>query len=244
VIICVSCAIKAFLDDEGLYKNTIVIYNSIDPVKFREGITVNASDVKNQLGVKPDEPMIGIVGNFQEWKGQLTVIRAMDILRRDYPDLVCLLIGSVSKFQEEDIRYFEALKTEINCRGLKNNVIMTGYRSDVANLINALDILVHASIAPEPFGRVVLEGMSLAKPVIATNMGGPKEIIEDGVSGILVPPKDPAALASQIDFLLRNSKVRTTIGINGLQRVNERFNIDTFSVNMSNVYSGMFGDKM
>lgn len=243
-IICVSYAIKTFLDDMGLHENTTVIYNSIDPVKFRERITIDVSDIKNQFGVKLHEPMIGIVGNYQEWKGQLTVIKAVDILRRNYPDLVCLLIGSVSKFQEKDMHYFEDLKMEISCRGLKKNVIMTGYRSDVANLVNALDILIHASIAPEPFGRVILEGMTLAKPVIATNMGGPKEIIEDGVSGILVPPEDPQALAGQIDFLLRNQKVRATIGINGLQRVNERFNINTLSVNMSNMYSEIFQEKV
>jgi len=180
-----------------------------------------------------------MVGNFQEWKGQHVVIEALGIIKTKYPDLECLLIGDVPK-NKQDIEYFEKIKQNILDKGLKQNIIITGYRNDVPDLINSCDVMLHASIIPEPFGMVVLESMCLKKPVIATNIGGPKEIIENGLSGILIPPANSTILAEEIDFLLHNEEQRKSIGENAIKRVSNNFSFDHFSHEIDNFYHQIF----
>src|SRR5262249_57484052 len=81
------------------------------------------------------------------------------------------------------------------------------YRADVQRVMAALDVVIHASTDPEPFGRVLLEGMAMGKAVIATDLGGPREIIEHGVSGFLVPPGDAVALAAAVETLIADPSV-------------------------------------
>jgi glycosyltransferase involved in cell wall biosynthesis len=241
-IICISDAVRTHLARLKIGGNAVVIYNAIDADEFRRRIKLQIHEVKREFGVNINQSMVGIIGNFQEWKGQRTVIRAVDLLRRTYPDLICLLIGDVSKVSRADMLYFDDLRREIDQKDLRRNIIITGYRSDVPDLVNALDIQIHASTEPEPFGRVVLEGMCLGKPVIATNIGGPVEIIENGISGILVPPGDPERLAYQMEFLLKNPDTQTTMGRNASKRVTEVFGLDRFSFNTAKFYENLFGE--
>jgi glycosyltransferase involved in cell wall biosynthesis len=239
-IVCVSNAVKESLNKFGVKANTLTIYDSMDPNEFKGRIEKSVNEVKIEFGVKHLEPLIGVVGNFQEWKGQLTVIKATEYLKGSYPNIVCLLIGDVSLNNFRDKNYFAKVQEEITLRHLEKNVIITGYRSDVPDLMNALDILIHSSIEPEPFGMVVLEGMCLEKPVVATDIGGPLEIIEDGYSGILVPPNDPSILAQKLEYLLSNQDARREIGINGYNRVKQDFSLNTFSENISKLYENIF----
>lgn len=228
-IICMSNAIQTSLKENGIEKNTVTLYDGMDPNVFRHRIKRDVLDVKREFGVSYTEPLVGMVGNIREWKGQHTVVRAMDVLKKKYPGLICLLIGDVSTQSKEQMNYLAEIKKEIIDRGLDGNVIITGYRGDVPDLINSCDVMIHSSINPEPFGMVVLEAMCLEKPIIATNIGGPKEIIENGVSGILVPPGDPNVLAEKIEFLLKHPEVRLEIGKNALKRVLEEFALEKFS---------------
>ena len=119
---------------------------------------------------------------------------------------------------------------------LEKYVLFTGFRKDIYNIINSLDIIVHTSILPEPFGRVLLEGMILRKPVIATNQGGPLEIIEDGVSGLLVPPENPKLLSDKISFLVENKHISKTMGENARRRIEEKFSIERNVKEIEDVY--------
>jgi hypothetical protein len=109
--------------------------------------------------------------------------------------------------------------------GLSDRVFLTGYRANVADYVNALDVVIHASILPEPFGRVVLEGMALRKPVIGTRAGGVPDIIEDGTTGLLYTPGDDAALADCIARLVEDAKLRGSMGEAGYDRLVERFSV-------------------
>lgn len=240
-IICVSKAIENYLNKNGILNNTITIYDGMDPQGFAKRIRKSIAQVKNELNIDLDSPLIGVVGNFQEWKGQLTVIKALDLLRRKYPELICLLIGDVSSTNKQDIEYLQKVRQEIHDRDLKTNIIITGYRSDVPDLINSLDVMIHSSIEPEPFGMVSLEGMCLKKAVIATNIGGPMEIIENGASGILVPPGNPSVLAEKIQFLLEHPAVRDRIGKNALKRVEQNFDLNRFSCKINALYDELLG---
>jgi len=102
-----------------------------------------------------------------------------------------------------------------------------------------LDIVVHTSVAPEPFGLVILEGMALAKPVVCSAHGGPVEIVEDGVSGFLVPPGDPEALSARLTTLLVSRKLREQIGRAAFQRVNV-FNVTQHVERVQNVYHSLW----
>jgi glycosyltransferase involved in cell wall biosynthesis len=119
---------------------------------------------------------------------------------------------------------------------LGKNVLFTGFRKDIYNIIDSLDILVHTSILPEPFGRVLLEGMILRKPVIATNQGGPLEIIEDGVSGLLVPPENPKLLSDKISFLVENKQISKAMGENARRRIEEKFSIERNVKDIEDIY--------
>ena len=239
-IICVSDAVRSSLINNGLARNSIVLYDGMNPNKYRERVKKNVDEIKKEFGAEDSRPLIGMVGNFQEWKGQRTVIRAVDIVRKKYPRLLCLLIGSVSSTYGKDMKYFDSVVREIDDQGLKKNVIITGYRADVPDLVSSLDILIHASIMPEPFGMVILEGMCLEKPVIATDIGGPREIIEAGVSGILVPPAKPMILAEKIEYLLEHPDVREEIGKNAFKRVLDKFSLEDFSSRINNLYDRLF----
>lgn len=226
-IICISKAIERPLHDNNIF-NTRVIYNAIDVDEFISKVKKNPQSIKQELGIKEVVPLIGLIANFQEWKGHLTVVNAIDILRRKYPGVVCLLIGAVSTVKH-DREYFARVTDEIKANGLEENVLITGYRQDIPDIINALDVLIHSSIHPEPFGRVLIEGMCLGKPVIATDIGGPREIIENGKSGILIPPGDCVALSVGIEYLLENPEIGREIGRSALKQVIERFGIETFA---------------
>jgi len=107
--------------------------------------------------------------------------------------------------------------------GLEDNVIFTGHRDDIPDIIADLDILVHASSRPEPFGLVIIEGMACGKPVVATAAGGVTEIIEDNVNGVLVPCEDSRAIARAVVELLENRERAMKIGFAGQKTVVEKF---------------------
>jgi glycosyltransferase involved in cell wall biosynthesis len=238
-ILCVSVSILDNLRKNGIDKKTIVLYDGLDAAGFHSRIKKSVDVIKEEFNIGSNAPFIGVVGNIQFWKGQHIIIRAVDILRLKYPMLTCLLVGAISP-DKNDSEYYEELKKEISEKKLAGNVILTGYRGDVPDIMNALDIIIHSSIEPEPFGMVVLEGMSLKKPVIAANIGGPVEIIEDGISGFLVPPNEPGIVAGRIDVLLQDQGLRQRIGDNALRRVEEKFNLELFSKALNNVYTELF----
>jgi glycosyltransferase involved in cell wall biosynthesis len=238
-VICISGAVQQRLGSRGI-DNTKIIYNAIDVGEFRARVSKKPRSVREEFHVPASAPFIGLVGNFQEWKGQIIVVNAMKIVIRKHPNAVCLFIGNVSSVHRKDIAYYNAVRKAIDDGKLKENIILTGYRSDIPDIINALDIMIHASIDPEPFGRVLLEGMCLEKPVIATDMGGPTEIIEDGISGILIPPGDPEILAERIDGLLQNPDHGRELGMNALKQVEKKFGLQRFSVEINSLYTDLF----
>lgn len=142
---------------------------------------------------------IGLVGRISPWKGQDVFLRAMSEVRRTVPGLRPRIIGDVMFDETEYAVSLKELSSELS---LQDIVEWRGFRSDVEAELAEMDVLVHCSTIPEPFGMVVVEGMAAGLPVIATSIGGPTEVIQDGVDGMLVVPNDPGALASAITHLL------------------------------------------
>jgi glycosyltransferase involved in cell wall biosynthesis len=220
-VICISQAVRNNLISLGLEKlPLIVISNGLDPAEMR--VTRTTQEIRAELRIPPSSRVIGIVGIIKQWKGHEVVIRAMANLRDRFPDLVCLLIGDTAP---ADVAWRRQLAELISRLGLDGRVIITGYRTDVANYINLLEIQIHASTSPEPFGRVLLEGMALSKAIIASSGGATPEIIVHDETGILFEPGSHESLATALSHLLADRDRAEKMGAAGLRRLIERFSI-------------------
>jgi glycosyltransferase involved in cell wall biosynthesis len=220
-VICISKAVEDNCAARGLAGvNLVTIHNGLDPAEMR--VTRDADELRAELGVAPTARLIGLVGNIKRWKGQELVIHAMDQLRDEFPDVVCLLIGAAS---DDEPPYLERIERLIDRSGLQKRVLITGFRSDVANYVNLLEIQVHASTSPEPFGRVLLEAMALSKPLVASNAGGVPEIVVDGTTGLLFEPGNVDALAGCLRQLLRDPARGRMLGQAGRQRLEADFSV-------------------
>ena len=217
----------------------MTIHDGID-IDFLETKNAQAGDTLKEFDIPSSAPVIGVIGNIRRWKGQHVAVEAMQYLIGKYKDLRCVLVGEISN-SEQDMEYLIYLKELTSNYGLENNIIFTGYRKDVLNILSRIDILVHTSVFPEPLGRVILEGMVFRKPVIATNHGGPLECIEDGISGFLVEPGNPEVLAEKISFLLENREIAKRVGENARKRVEEKFGIEINVRKIENVYEDLLG---
>ena len=221
-IICISAAVSENFDSLGLGNLPLVtIHNGLDPREMT--VTRPVGEIRAELGIGDSQRIVGIVGNIKRWKGQELVVRAMKRVLSGNPDVVCLLIGDTSR---DDLSFRAHLESLIDELGLRSHVIITGYRKDVANYINALDIQIHASIDPEPFGRVLLEGMALGKPMVASGGGAVPEIVVNGGTGLLFEAGNSEALADCLSSLLANSARAARMGESARQRLARDFSIE------------------
>jgi glycosyltransferase involved in cell wall biosynthesis len=220
-IICISDAVRATMAAAGAdFGNVRTIHNGLDPGEIRA--QVPPASLREQLGLAPDADVIVMVGNLKAWKGQETVIRAVDHVRRSRPQVRCLLVGATAPL---DVAFEQEMRRLVEALGLDDQIVFAGFHQNVADFLLLADVVVHASIRPEPFGRVVLEAMACRKPVIASRAGGVTEIVDDGRTGLLFPPGDHLALASAIGVLLRDPQRAARMGEAGLQRLLDRFTI-------------------
>jgi glycosyltransferase involved in cell wall biosynthesis len=183
----------------------------------------------------PSDPLrrIGLVGRISPWKGQHIFIAAVAQVRRQFPEARFQIIGA-PLFGEEV--YGEQVRRQVTELGLDDCLEFTGFRTDVPALIRKLDILVHASTIGEPFGQVVTEGMVAGKPVVATDGGGVPEIVEAGVTGLLVPMGDVDALAGAMVTLLSDPVRARAMGVAARMRVLDQFTVAHTARNMEAVY--------
>ncbi len=183
----------------------VTIYDGIDCSRVASG---GGAAIRREFGIPADAPCIGIVGHIQEWKGQLLVAEAVARARRQIPALRCLIVGGVHRL---GAAYGEQLKRRVAEPDLAGHVVLTGARRDVPACMDAMDVVIHASNR-EPFGRVLIEAMAVGRPLIAPREGGPREIVADGETGLLVPPRDPDALAAAIVTLMSDPARRAAMG--------------------------------
>ncbi len=211
----------------------LTVYDGIDGEHFAPG---GGAAVRRELGIPDSAPVVGIVGHIQGWKGQDLVVQAMALLRARHPELRCLIVGGVHR---QGADYAERMRARIGAEGLERQVILTGARRDVAACLDAMDVAIHASTNPEPFGRVLIEAMALGRPLIAPREGGPLEIVVDGETGVLVPPRDPEALAAAIDRLVGDADLRARMGAAGRARVQAVFDIRHHVAAMEAIFDDM-----
>ena len=157
--------------------------------------------VRRALGIPVDAPLVDMVGNVQPWKGQHLGVDAVARARRVLPALRCLLVGGVHR---TGTAYAAALRRRLDEPDVAGAIVWPGARADAPACFDAMDVVLHASVAPEPFGRVLIEAMAVGRPVIAPREGGPREIVVHGQTGLLVAPRDAAGLADAIVSLVQD----------------------------------------
>jgi glycosyltransferase involved in cell wall biosynthesis len=218
--------LKAGIPDEKM----VVIQNPVLP----ESVSDDASArVREKYGIGEHERIFGVFGRVVQWKGQLEFLRAAALVLAQTQDTKALIVGDISDGSDQ---YLLALQQFVAQQGIQDRVIFTGYASNVAELYVAMDVVVHTSIAPEPFGLVITEAMAYGVPVVASTLGAPREIIHDKYDGFLVHPADTAGLASVITTLLRDDALRKTIGTRAQQCVLKNYDAKTYAESVEKLY--------
>ncbi len=232
-VISVSQAVAStFLAAGGRSDLPIVIYNGVDASKY--GPRVDGWRVRREAGMPEAEAVVGCFGRLAAWKGQSVLIEAL----AELPGVHAAVVGGVL-FGEPG--YPAALRTLAAQRGVAERVHFLGHRDDVAQLMGAVDVVVHTSVQFEPFGLVIVEGMLSERPVIATAVGGVPELLEDGESGLLVPPGDARALAGALRRVLADTTLRARLAEGGHRRALERFTLERMVRDVSRVISQVTG---
>lgn len=207
---------ECFLRLGGRPERVSVVHNGLDPSAFADEPTVRREALRAALGLGAG-PVIGVFSRLSRWKGQHVVLEALTAL----PGLQCLFVGEA--LFAPDQRYAAELQTTAARLGLDKRVRFLGFREDVSRLLGLCDVVVHSSIAAEPFGRVIVEGMLACRPVVATAAGGAFEILEEGITGRLIPPGDAPALVAAISALLCDSSAAAAMARRGQQAAAARF---------------------
>jgi glycosyltransferase involved in cell wall biosynthesis len=199
-----------------------VVHNGIDPGPFQKNDRPVLRDaLVRDLGISSDTsngPIVAVFGRLSAWKGQDVAIAAIAAVS----DARLILVGAA---MFGDSAFETTLRDQVRTQGIEDRVHFLGFRTDIAPLMASVDVIVHASTAPEPFGRVIAEAMMAGTPVIATAAGGALEIVEDGVSGLLVPPGEPMALAAAIRRLIANPEAAAALAARGRDVAETRFSL-------------------
>jgi glycosyltransferase involved in cell wall biosynthesis len=181
------------------------------------------------LDIPAGRTVVGIVGRLQPWKGQHRLLDALALLRRRELDVHGLIVGGDAYGLSPE--YASGLRELVTGLGLEDRVTMTGQVPDVSPYVRAMDVLVSASVN-EPFGIVLVEGMAEGVPVVAVGDAGPRDIVEDGRTGVLVPSPAPELLAEALEPLVRDPERRLRLGEAGRARFLENFTAEAMAASI------------
>lgn len=213
-------SLEAFASCGGRRERTAVVFNGIDRTPVPGPAMEEAAD-RIRTGPGWDGvKTVGVFSRLAPWKGQHVLLEALSRI----PNLNALIVGA--PLFGEEMRYQDQLIETAKALGLEQRVQFLGFREDIPELLHAVDFVAHTSISPEPFGRVIVEGMLAGKPVIAARAGGACEIIEDGVTGRLIPPGDSAALAAALRALMDQPEDASRLGEAGRISATQRFSVE------------------
>ncbi|HEX67912.1 MAG TPA: glycosyltransferase, partial [bacterium] len=211
-VIAISYAVKDFLLKLGFPKKKIVV------IHYGLGeISLTGKSVRKELLIPEDKIVITCVARLYPQKGHIYLIQALEKIKKTYSNFVCLLVGDGPLRNE--------LEREVKRRNLEKEVIFMGWRNDVGDILAGSDFLVLPSLW-EGFGLVILEAMSLHKPVVATRVGPIPEIIIEEKTGILVSPQNVEELSNAILRMISEPELRRKMGEAGWRRLRENFSLE------------------
>jgi glycosyltransferase involved in cell wall biosynthesis len=209
-----------------------VAYVGVNLAKFQQ--VRPAAELRRELGLPPGVPLVGLVARMDNWaKGHLEFFAALNLLRPTH-QVHALIIGSGRR--EAEIR---ALAQQ---EGLSKIVHFLGNRADVPSLLNVLDLFVNPSYT-EGLSRALLEAMAAGRPVIASRVGGMAEVVRDGENGLLIPPRDPEALAQALARLLSAPTFAKKLGERARQDVQANYSLERQIKELNEIYGELVEKK-
>ncbi|MBI1735593.1 MAG: glycosyltransferase [Candidatus Rokubacteria bacterium] len=231
-------AIRRWLVAEGYDARKIsVIANGVE--LGLHGRPVDRARLRRELGVPAGAPLVALVSRLSRVKGIEYFVEAAAALAPRHPDARFLIVGDEAC---ADPGYADELKACTRRLGVADSVVFTGFRADVPDLLSEVAVSVLPSLT-EGLSNTLLESMAAGLPVVATRVGGTPEAVEDGVTGLLVPPRDTAALARAISRTLHDGDLATRLGAAARQRATERFSVDAMIRATERLYVTMLATK-
>jgi len=216
-ILCVSEAIRRVLLEDGLSPDALgVVHSGVDLLRF-ENLPDNVADLREELRIPTDAPWIGNVAHCADHKGQRYLVAAAPALLERHPNARITIVGDGELLPE--------LKSQALELGVADSVTFPGFRTDVVELLGAFDVFCFPSHL-EGLGTSVLDAMGMRLPIVATTAGGIPEMIDSGTHGLLVPPKDPAALTDALAWMLEHKDEAATMAAAGRARLEAEFTVE------------------
>ncbi len=222
-LIAVSDATRDFHVHQGLDRElSVVVRNGLDLECFRP--RPSTGWLHRELKLPRSARLMTTIGQIGLRKGQDVLAAAARDIVTQVPEAHFLLVGERSSRKGESIEFEKSIVAHFDQNGLRANVHHLGYVDDVTTVLSEVELLVHPA-NQEPYGRVLLEAAACGVPVVATDVGGTSEIVVDGETGLLVPPRDPSALAAAVGRLLLNELDRRQFRLAARQRAVQHFDV-------------------
>jgi glycosyltransferase involved in cell wall biosynthesis len=226
-VICVSEAVRRVVSQKERLAESraIVVHNGVPPLDVTD---VAGDELRRELGLADDHLVVGMVANLNRAvKGASYLLDAAPVIIREVPETRFLLLGR-GKGER-------ALLARARALGVERNVILAGYRDEIHSYYATMDISVLTSLS-EGLSLTLLESMAHGLPVVVTRVGGNAEVVVDGETGFLVPPRDVASFSEKVIALLRSPELRARLGRAGRHRVNEHFQIERAAARYLQIY--------
>lgn len=226
-IIAVAEAAKDNLTDTGVPEKKIsVLLNGVEPLnpcgKDR------LEELREEYGVLPGEKVAVMAARLTEVKGQTYLVQAAEILKSRGVKGKFLIAGTGDTYH--------SLAEEIAERNLEDSVKLLGFQKDVEPLMQMMDVQVNCSFGTEATSLALLEGMSIGKPIVATDFGGNPGVVQDGVNGFLIPTHNPLILADRLQELFENSELYEKMSRNAKEIYREKFTAEVYARGIENLY--------
>ena len=221
-LVAVSEDTRRAYEEQGYPRRIRVVYNGVTAAP------VNANGLREELSIPADAPLVAEVGRLCDVKGQRELIDAVARL----PKACAVLVGADL---EQGGAYERALRERAEDLGVADRVVFAGYRDDAARVVAAADVFALPSWT-EGLPLVVLEAMALGRAVVATTVGGTPELVTEGETGLLVPPRDVEALTAALKRVLDDEGLRRRLGDAGRRRVTERFSAEAMTRDVLALY--------
>ncbi len=228
--VAASDAIRAMLIEDGIPPASVVtVHDGIDIERVTAAEPLN---VREEFWFPPHSLIVGNIAALVPHKGQRFLVEAAALVVHEMPEARFLVLGEgeLHATLEDQIRHLH----------LAQHVVLTGFRADVLGVLKGLDLFVMSSVT-EGLGTSLLDAMAAGRPIVATRAGGIPEVVVHGETGLLVPPRDPAALAASMLDLLRDRDRRERLAAAGLARVRDRFSVDRMVDQTLAVYAALGG---
>lgn len=243
-ILAISEFVRGSLIDAGVPADNI--YTALNATDAREFDPTNVptGKLRDKLGIGPDIPVVGIVARVMVWKGQLDLVEAFARVKEAVPEAVLAIVGKEGKTTGgAGSSYSEQIRRRITELGIEDSVCWAGWIDDMPGVFADMDVVCVPSWE-EPFGLVVTEAMAMRKPVVGYRSGALPEIIDEGMEGLLVTPKDYDALAGAIVNLLCDPERREATGRRGRERVLRQFTPERQAEEVAGIYGKICGREV